>query len=78
MKLDYRPEIDGLRAVAVLAVVLDYAELFIRGADPFKGGFIGVVVQQAACAWWLPATQVLRTSNSSVKWTRSALAPVLI
>lgn len=36
---DYRPEIDGLRAVAVLAVALFHAEL-----GPFTGGFVGVDV----------------------------------
>lgn len=35
---DYRPEVDGLRAVAVLAVVLFHAELGCRG------GFVGVDV----------------------------------
>ena len=35
--MKYRPEIDGLRAVAVLPVVLFHA-----GLDAFHGGFVGV------------------------------------
>ena len=44
MSLKYRPEIDGLRAVAVLAVVLYHAEFRVQGVNPFRGGFIGVDV----------------------------------
>lgn len=33
----YRPEIDGLRAIAVLSVIFDHA-----GVKIFRGGFIGV------------------------------------
>ena len=36
---DYRPQIDGLRAVAILLVVAFHA-----GAAPLKGGFVGVDV----------------------------------
>jgi peptidoglycan/LPS O-acetylase OafA/YrhL len=37
--MDYRREIDGLRAVAVLAVILFHA-----GFETFSGGFVGVDV----------------------------------
>ena len=42
MKIKYRPEIDGLRAIAVGAVILYHAQISILGYEPFKGGFIGV------------------------------------
>jgi len=42
MKITYRPEIDGLRAIAVVAVILYHAQVTILGHQSFKGGFLGV------------------------------------
>ena len=44
MKLTYRPEIDGLRAIAVGAVVLYHSQISIFGEKVFKGGFIAVYI----------------------------------
>ena len=37
--MNYRPEIDGLRAISVIGVILYHA-----GFELFKGGFLGVDV----------------------------------
>lgn len=42
--LSYRPEIDGLRTIAVLAVVIYHAQISWNGFLLFSGGFIGVDV----------------------------------
>jgi peptidoglycan/LPS O-acetylase OafA/YrhL len=42
MKLNYRPEIDGLRALAVISVVLYHAKFSIFNFNIFSGGFLGV------------------------------------
>ena len=42
MKLTYRPELDGLRAIAVISVILYHAQISLYGYQLFKGGFIGV------------------------------------
>ena len=40
MKLTYRPEINGLRAFAVGAVILYHAQIAILGNQPIRGEFI--------------------------------------
>ena len=41
-KIKYRPEIDGLRAVAVIAVIFYHFQISIYDLEIFKGGYIGV------------------------------------
>ena len=42
MKITYRPEIDGLRAIAVIAVIIYHAQINFLEDIFFSGGYIGV------------------------------------
>ena len=42
--VDYRPEIDGLRCIAVLGAVGWHAQFNILGHDPVQGGFMGIEI----------------------------------
>ena len=42
MKIKYRPEIDGLRAIAVISVVIYHAQINYAGYSIFAGGYLGV------------------------------------
>ncbi len=44
MELKYRPEIDGLRTIAVLVVIIYHVEVFFGNVQLLKGGFFGVDV----------------------------------
>jgi peptidoglycan/LPS O-acetylase OafA/YrhL len=43
-KITYRKDIDGLRAIAVIGVILYHSEIFINENLIFSGGFLGVDV----------------------------------
>ena len=42
MKLQYHPEIDGLKSITVLAIIIHYANIVLFDYTFFKGGFIGI------------------------------------
>ena len=42
MEIKYRPEIDGIRAIAVLSVIIYHADLTLHGSTLLPGGFFGV------------------------------------
>ena len=42
MKINYRPEIDGLRCLAVISVIIYHAKISINDYRILKGGFLGV------------------------------------
>ena len=42
MNINYRPEIDGLRAIAVISVIFYHAQIELLNHKLFLGGFIGV------------------------------------
>ncbi|MEY4175741.1 MAG: hypothetical protein RI900_2906, partial [Actinomycetota bacterium] len=56
---DHVPALDGIRAVAVLAVLVFHAESLSPGAQRFQGGFLGVSVF-FTLSGFLIAGQVLR------------------
>ena len=42
IKLNYKPEIDGLRAFAIVSVIAYHSQINIFNIDIFSGGFLGV------------------------------------
>ena len=43
-KLKYRPEIDSLRAIAVIAVIIYHAKINLFGYQLFPGGYLGCLL----------------------------------
>ena len=86
MKLKYRPEIDGLRAIAVFAVILYHAQIIILGNQPFKGGFIGVDIFFVISGYLITSIilkEIVTTGSISFKYfyerlTRRILPALLV
>ena len=70
MKLDYRPEIDGLRALAVGVVILYHAQITILGHELFRGGYIGVDIFFVISGYLITKiilNELITTNNFSFK-----------
>ena len=71
MSINYRPEIDGLRAIAVVAVILYHAQITIFGHQPFRGGFIGVDIFFVISGYLITSIilkEIFRTGTFSFKY----------
>ena len=62
--LRYRPEVDGLRAIAVLAVIFYHSQITFFGNFFFSGGFIGVDIF-FVISGYLILSIILRELNST-------------
>ena len=79
-KINYRPEIDGLRAIAVVSVILYHAQIFIPNIPIvskllnnlfFKGGFIGVDIFFVISGYLITSIilkELIITGNFSFKY----------
>ena len=71
MRLVYRPEIDGLRAVSVFAVIIYHANFVLFGHTLFQGGFIGVDIFFVISGYLITnliLKEILQTNQFSFKY----------
>ena len=65
MKINYRPEIDGLRAIAVFAVILYHANFILFDQDLFQGGFLGVDIFFVISGYLITSIILKEVTNSN-------------
>lgn len=73
MKFTYRPDIDGLRAIAVISVILYHVEfdfyLFSSHLNLFQGGFLGVDIFFVISGYLISFLLIDRIRNNSFTFT---------
>lgn len=70
MKLAYRTEIDGLRAIAILMVVIYHAQIIIGGVSLFPGGYIGVDVFFVISGYLITSIILRELQNGTFSFVR--------
>ena len=61
--MKYRPDIDGLRAISVIAVIL-----FHSGLSIFKGGFIGVDIFFVISGYLITSIKEILFQHMEKRW----------
>ena len=62
----YRPEIDGLRSIAVISVIIYHLQISFEGTEILKGGFLGVDIFFVISGYLITSIiyRELQTSNN--------------
>ena len=69
MKISYRPEVDGLRAIAVLSVIFYHFKIEFFGFSFLSGGFLGVDIFFVISGFLITSIileEVTKTNNFSI------------
>ena len=65
--IDYRPEVDGLRAIAVISVIIYHLQINLYDFRIFSGGFLGVDIF-FVISGYLITSIILKELNSTSKF----------
>ena len=66
MKINYRPEIDGLRAIAIVVVIFYHAQIKLFNVTLFQGGFIGVDIFFVISGYLITSIILKELVNTSI------------
>ena len=71
MKIIYRPEIDGLRAIAVIAVIIYHAKITFINTQFLQGGYLGVDIFFVISGYLITSiilTELIKSNSFSFKY----------
>ena len=71
MKIIYRPEIDGLRAIAVIAVIIYHAKITLTNTQFLQGGYLGVDIFFVISGYLITSiilTELIKSNSFSFKY----------